>query len=370
MTDNICTLPDGIKIFYTDSGAPETSDYTTLVIFHGTGFNAFNFNPLHAHAHSNNLRIIACNRREYHGSTPLTDDEVAELNSGSPAFLTKKALLVAQFLEYLIKQQSTPRLTDNRQNGGFVVMGWSFGAAYPIALLAQSTAIPPELYQTIEPYLRAVVVNEPPIEALGLPPPPLPTLYNAFTDPEYPAFSAKFQNFQNWISSYFEHPDLTSDDPAGLYVGKPLPESCGKSSTFSRWSAEEKARYCEAKAPMRADLPVTAPAMQTHLNAQFKAAFFFNFNFSSSSSDLVSYASSSHFPRTPILYVCGTETAYPMLWAYKTASAMYAHAAAGERGDTASVRPTTFQLVEGGNHFMHYDMPDVLLREVVAGCVS
>ncbi|KAK6995793.1 Aminodeoxychorismate synthase [Favolaschia claudopus] len=367
MADNICTLLDGIKFFYTDSGAPETSDYTTLVIFHGTGFNAFNFNPLHAHAHSNNLRIIACNRREYHGSTPLTDDEVAELSSGSPAFLEKKALLVAQFLEYLIKEQQTPLLTDNRQNGGFVVMGWSFGAAYPIALLAQSTAIPTELHQTIEPYLRAVVVNEPPIEALGLALPPLPNLYNAFTDPEYPAFSAKFENFQNWISSYSNHPqqpqttnhpDLTSDDPSGLYVGKPSPESCPKSSTFSRWSAEEKARYCEGAAPMRADLPVTAPAMQAHLNAQFKAAFFFKF-----SSDLVS--SQSHFPRTPILYVCGTETAYPMLWAYKTASSMYA--AARERGD--AVRPTTFKLVEGGNHFMHYDMPDVLLREVVAGCV-
>ncbi|KAK7050634.1 Aminodeoxychorismate synthase [Favolaschia claudopus] len=344
MTDNICTLPDGINIFYTDSGAPQTSDYTTLVIFHGTGFNAFNFDPLHAHAHANNLRIIACNRREYHGSTPLTDDEVAQLNSGSSAFLTKKALLVAQFLEYLIKQQSTPRLTDNRQNGGFVVMGWSFGAAYPIALLAQLTAIPAELYQTIEPYLRAVVINEPPIEALGLPPPPLPTLYNAFTDPEYPAFSAKFENFQNWISSYSKHPDLTSDDPAGLYVGKPSPDRCTtrKSSTFSRWSAEEKARYCEAKAPMRADLPVTAPAMQTHLNAQFKAAFFFKFSSSSSSSELVS--SSSHFLRTPVLYVCGTETAYPMLWAYKTASSM--HAAARERGD--AVRPTTFQLIAGG----------------------
>ncbi|KAK6967072.1 hypothetical protein R3P38DRAFT_3509040 [Favolaschia claudopus] len=237
-------------------------------------------------------------------------------------------------------------------------MGWSFGAAYPIALLAQSTAVPTELHQTIEPYLRAVVVNEPPIEALGLAPPPLPNLYNAFTDPEYPAFEAKFENFQNWISSYSRHPDLTLDDPSGLYVGKPSSESCSQSSTFGRWSAGEKARYCEAAAPMRADLPVTAPAMQAHLNAQFKAAFF------KFSSDLVS--SESHFPLTPILYVCGTETAYPMLWAYKTASAMYA--AARKRED--AVRPTTFQLVDGGNHFMHYDMPDVLLREVVAGCVS
>lgn len=32
-------LPDGVEIYYTDSGAPRSNDYTTLVILHGSGFN-------------------------------------------------------------------------------------------------------------------------------------------------------------------------------------------------------------------------------------------------------------------------------------------------------------------------------------------
>lgn len=29
----------GTELFFTDSGAPASDDYTTLVIFHGSGFN-------------------------------------------------------------------------------------------------------------------------------------------------------------------------------------------------------------------------------------------------------------------------------------------------------------------------------------------
>jgi hypothetical protein len=38
-TEHTAILPDGIEIYYTDSGAPRSNDYTTLVVLHGSGFN-------------------------------------------------------------------------------------------------------------------------------------------------------------------------------------------------------------------------------------------------------------------------------------------------------------------------------------------
>jgi acetyl esterase/lipase len=38
-TERTITLPDGIEIFYTDSGAPNSDDYATLIILHGSAYN-------------------------------------------------------------------------------------------------------------------------------------------------------------------------------------------------------------------------------------------------------------------------------------------------------------------------------------------
>jgi len=39
-------------------------------------------------------------------------------------------------------------------------------------------------------------------------------------------------------------------------------------------------------------------------------------------------------------------------------------------GHGKQVFPTKFKLVEGGNHFIHYNLPDLLLQEVVQGCTE
>ncbi|KAJ6467926.1 Alpha/Beta hydrolase protein [Mycena sanguinolenta] len=347
-TEHTCTLPDGVNILYTDSGAPPTQDYTTLVVLHGTGFNGFSLASLHKHAHQRNLRTILCNRREYYGSSPHTDEEIAELHAGNKDFQDRLALQTAWLIAHLLEHQHTPRPTDDGNKGGVVLMGWSYGGASALALLSDSTAIPGELYQTIEPYLRSLVLYDPPFQALGHPAPSLPEMYDAFADPDYATFDAKFTNFQHWISSYYKHPNIASGDAAGLFVTKPPADTAN--STFDRWTDEEKVRYSEMAAAIRADLPALSPAMQATIKTQFHSALF--------SADLVT----SHFPRTPILHISGAETCYPGMWGYMSSFSQYA--AAQERGDV--LRPTTFKLVEGGNHFMHYDMPEVFLKEVMA----
>jgi acetyl esterase/lipase len=38
-TEHTIKLPDGIELLYTDSGAPNTASYTTLIVLHGSAFN-------------------------------------------------------------------------------------------------------------------------------------------------------------------------------------------------------------------------------------------------------------------------------------------------------------------------------------------
>src|ERR1700761_1477391 len=127
-TENTLKLPDGVEIRYTDSGAPDTTDYTTLVGFHGTGFNSCTFHllrttgtsnncdppadhmvGLHEHAHKYNMRTVLCNRRDYHGSTPYSDAELEELYAGDQRFQDRLALKVARILEHFVRQEHTPR---------------------------------------------------------------------------------------------------------------------------------------------------------------------------------------------------------------------------------------------------------------------
>ncbi|KAJ7333437.1 hypothetical protein DFH08DRAFT_1021130, partial [Mycena albidolilacea] len=213
-------------------------------------------------------------------------------------------------------------------------LGWSFGGASALVLLADPGIVPPQLYQTIEPYLHSLVLYDPPFEALGHIPPQLPEFYNAFSDPEYTTFDAKFANFQHWISSYFPHPDIASANAAGMFFAKAPTESAN--STFGRWTNEEKMEYSDAAAALRADLPALSPAMQATLRAQFHSALF--------APEIVS----SYFPRTTILYISGAATCYPGMWGYMASYAMYTTAQA--RGD--SLRATTFRLLEGENHFV------------------
>jgi hypothetical protein len=38
-TEHTIKLPDGIELLYTDSGVPNTTSYTTLIVLHGIAFN-------------------------------------------------------------------------------------------------------------------------------------------------------------------------------------------------------------------------------------------------------------------------------------------------------------------------------------------
>ncbi|KAJ6579492.1 hypothetical protein DFH09DRAFT_1445551 [Mycena vulgaris] len=316
----------GIEILYTDSDG---------------------FVRLHEYAHSNNLRVILWNRRDYRGSTKYTNEELEDLREGRKVFQDRLAIQTASFLAHFIKHENTPKLTADRRSGGFILMGWSFGNATTLALLSDPAVIPDALYKTVEPYLMSFVLYDPPYTALGYVLPGQENFYNPWADPDYPTPEQMYDNFQHWVSSYYKHPDIASGEPSGISFEKRTEQR-----TVSQWTAEEKEKYFDKLAAVRTELPSYAPPMQGILKVQTHKALF--------DVPLVS----SYFPKVNVLYLSGIGTCSNCIWAYMESSRLYKEAlASGEK-----VRPTKFKLVEGGNHFLHYDLPDLLLREVVHGC--
>ncbi|KAJ7667153.1 hypothetical protein B0H17DRAFT_1251945 [Mycena rosella] len=174
-------LPDGIEVLYTDSGALNTANYTTTVVLHGNGFNGHGFVRLYDYAHKHNLRTVICNRRDYPGSTKYSNEELADVREGRQMFLDRLALQTAWFLKHFIEQENTARVTGDRTARGFILMGWSYNFPRDVA---DPAVIPQPLYKTVEPYLRSLVVYNPPILALGYSHPMPEGVYDPLSDPK------------------------------------------------------------------------------------------------------------------------------------------------------------------------------------------
>ncbi|KAF8148346.1 hypothetical protein K438DRAFT_1625545, partial [Mycena galopus ATCC 62051] len=240
---------------YTDSGAPKTVDYTTIVILHGSGFNGgtwrhYGFVLLHEHAHLNNLRVVIWNRRNYRGSTKYTDAELEDLKAGRKIFLDRFALQTAWFFEHFIKNEQTPPVSPDRKAGGFILMGWSYGVATTLSLLSDPSVLPKSLYNTIMPYLMSLVLYDPPYLGLGYSPPEEKNFYNPFADPDYRTPEEKYVNFQHWASSYYDHPDITLGHASGISYVKRTTKR-----TYETWTDAQKKAYFDTEAAARTELP-------------------------------------------------------------------------------------------------------------------
>ncbi|KAF9461914.1 Alpha/Beta hydrolase protein [Collybia nuda] len=246
----IAKLSNGVDIHYTDSGAPRSTNYVTLVILHGSGFNGAVFNPLHEFAHRSNLRTIAWNRRGYGRSTDYTDGELADLRAGRQVHQDRLAFQLAEFLGHFIETKDTPKLGSDRKTGGFIIVGWSFGNATTLSLFASPGAIPKPLYELIEPYIMSFVLYDPPFAALGYPSPDYENLYDPWTDPTCLSPEQRFNNFQHWVSSYYKHPDISSGSCSGLDFRKRT-----KMCTSNRWSEVQKAFHFDKMALVRTEAP-------------------------------------------------------------------------------------------------------------------
>lgn len=80
------------------------------------------------------------------------------MRAGRKIFQDRLGVQIAWFLKHFIENEHTPAVTADRTAGGIILMGWSFGNATNLSLLADPTTIPRSVYEIIEPHLRSLVL--------------------------------------------------------------------------------------------------------------------------------------------------------------------------------------------------------------------
>ncbi|KAG6885274.1 hypothetical protein C0993_003861, partial [Termitomyces sp. T159_Od127] len=253
VTSNTVHFPNGIDIFYTDSGPPPGShDYTTVIILHGITFTGENLKKLHNYAHTFNLRTVIWNRRGYAGSSQYNPDELDDLEYGRGAFLERLGVQLAHFLRWFIEQHNVPRVSADHKTGGFAIMGWSFGNATAMTLFSHRDLLPSQTYDLLKDYVKNLIIYDATLFAFGwkLPPneKPLSTydpLSTFATDPPEVAL----RNFDAWVSSYYDHPK-DPESVSDLHFAQRT-----ESATSDAWSAEDLKAFHDYDAFMRSDMP-------------------------------------------------------------------------------------------------------------------
>ena len=122
--------------------------------------DAGNFDRLLPLSKKYNIRVIAFNRRDYEGSTPLSTQELEALNGDDAdahaEFLRERGLEIALFIGWAIKEKSLPpiKIEGASASGGIVLLGWSLGNITTLAFLANLDKYPVELNRVFKSYLR------------------------------------------------------------------------------------------------------------------------------------------------------------------------------------------------------------------------
>ncbi|KAF8523962.1 hypothetical protein BU17DRAFT_43319, partial [Hysterangium stoloniferum] len=226
-----------VEFSYLDSGEPQSTIYTTIVVVHGHSFHSGIFQRILPLAAPRGVRIIAVNRRDYPGSTLFSPAELDQLNNGEEtghaSFLQARGVEMALFVTALIETLNLPKPSDDHTNGGIALMGWSLGNILPILIMSSIALLPVEMKTRLQLYVRRTILYDAPHLPFGF---QVPTrLYLPFSDNTIPEADLG-QVFGSWVSSYFAHKDLASRDADNLVDKLPDPS---KKSTVSGMTEQE-----------------------------------------------------------------------------------------------------------------------------------
>ncbi|KAF9062033.1 hypothetical protein BDP27DRAFT_1337137 [Rhodocollybia butyracea] len=329
------SLSRGIELSFTDSGAPPNSrDYTTLLVVHGTAFNAYQFHKLHSYAHALNLRTVLLHRRDYVGSTPYTKN----------VFWERLSAQLAEFVVMLIQNEGIPRLThsteshseglDLKGRGGVAIMGWSFGCATVLSLfgVVKNPMISDKHYDLLQEPTSCRLRISCPLDNPN---------YLPWADSTIPPENIP-QIFSDWASSYYDHPCYDPQSrclpyTASMYDldGRPKTET----TSVSSWTEEEIAKGIEGN-NARSDISMFMSDMQQPIGVSAHQALF-------------DEESVQHwFPDAKVTYLGVTRTNWSCAWAEMETKRRYYDNA---KDSLRQGRNIKFIDIDGGNHFPHWD---------------
>lgn len=144
---------NGTQLFYKDSG--KTPSGRVLICLHGLSFNGTTFSKMIELAPSEDVRVIAVNRRSYRHSTPLSEEETAGIDKAEPteedyrSFMAKRAKEIARLLVWLSENEDV--------TGDFALVAWSLGNQTLSSFLAEADTLSEKERTVIEKRLRSII---------------------------------------------------------------------------------------------------------------------------------------------------------------------------------------------------------------------
>ncbi|PIL34391.1 hypothetical protein GSI_03166 [Ganoderma sinense ZZ0214-1] len=351
-----------------DTGPPPGSqDYTTLVVLHGHNWHSSTFVKTIPLASNYNTRLILLNRRGYPGSTAFTDEELSGLpelshDAGEDAledaknklgvFLRGRAREVFDFLEDLVRQDDIPPANPERNAGGIVVVGWSFGALWMSALMAYVSTFPVNDVELAK-YVRKVVILDTGNLVMNFP--VWSHLYHRSFDMSLPK-EERTAAYNMWdrarkISSYYSHGGETLDTLSHEALTDPP-------STLSTLSEEERANLTDLPGGL-VDAAIMMPGLQSGFFADLRRRAFLLPKVEDTGNEDVEGGDAWSEVEFRVVWcqMSTAEVAYIMLMLIAELEE------AKKKGE--AVRNVKIVRVKRGNHFVQWDQPDMAMRALV-----
>lgn len=338
MTESILVDQQGTKLAYTDSGPPSNA-YTTIFAVHGLAFNAGIFERVQACAKRANVRFVAVTRRNYQGSTPFTEAELKVLNGGSAeeknAFLAKRGVELLIFIDKFLADQQIPlQAPEKGETGGVAIIGWSLGNTVALSAIANLSSIAPDAKARLAPLIHTLILHDPSKNILGHASDANNWAPMNVIDKTIPKKS-EIPFFVWWVSSYFQHGDLSKRSHEELEYHAP---GFNRPPTVYSLASADRLSVVESGAALKADVPY-----QVFLRPQFLASY--NSLFSKELKDLL--------PNLKAFLISGEHSA-----AFSPSTAWMVQDHDKEHGGGF----IKAKILRGFNHFSAWDEPESTLQ--------
>jgi pimeloyl-ACP methyl ester carboxylesterase len=333
---------NGVSFSYIDTGKPSNTSYTTIFAVPGMGSTAHIYDKIHAIAPAAGVRFVSINRRGYGSTSAYTGDEIGVITQGTDeqrtSFLTDRGHEIAFFIDAFIQKHNLPPISLDGKTGGAVLVGWSLGNAVSLATIAYADSLPSDVQSRLAGYIRGLVLHEPASNIIGFDMPP--KNWAPLIDTSLPE-ELRVPVFNQWVTSYFKHGDLSKRDVDSLsYI---LPATFRPPSVFTM-SEEQVERNLSSGSAAVLDLPFIINFTPQFLVSFRKAVFDAKIR-AKFSKMRVSYFSGDVSPSW------GPAT----LWMVEDEA---------RKHDGVSIH---CQFIHGFNHFAHWDEPEKTLQVYLSG---
>ncbi|TFK64108.1 alpha/beta-hydrolase [Pluteus cervinus] len=335
------TIDDGSEIFFADTGPVIGSDnYTTLVIYHGTGCNGSIFSRLIPLAADSNVRLVVPNRRNYKGSSKFTETDLNNLYGGRPELLDQMATDVAGFLTWFLNNHDIPTASTDAKAGGLCVLSWSFGTATLLSFLGRPEVTGTRLHSLLAPFLRKVIIYDSPVHAFGW---EIPTSgYSPFTDSstEHPAEGGAL-----YWSTHYTHGSIDNGEISALDTTSRF----GVRSTLELISQADQETMFEGEAAKTDIGAIMYGDTRLSLREQTERALF------------EELTADSNFTNLRLVHLTCLASPWLCVWGFMKVRSRYQQLLAAGK----ALRPFQFTTLEDGNHFAHWEDPSRFWAKLV-----